>query len=302
MNKLFFAGHETFSCKQFWLKKGYDYLKKGFLFTDPIAVVELGVGKNMVNAIQFWLKAFGLLAEDNKILSEIAHQLFSDSKDAFDPYVESIGTVWLLHYLLIKTGKSSIYSLVFNYMRQERFEFNKNILFNFLLRKIQENKIKVSENTLQNDISVFFRTYIKPKKDIFKADIEEIFSGVLLDLDIIDSYEKMSIDGKITEWYKIPSAVRPEIPFHIILYVILEHLEQVENKTSITFHELEHNLNSPGRVFALTADGLYNKIEEIVNYSEGKIIYSQAGGVKVLQIKSSFTKTKKDVLYDYYNQ
>ncbi len=45
-----FSGHETFICKQFWLKKGYDFLIAGYKFGDDNAVVELGVGKNMVAA------------------------------------------------------------------------------------------------------------------------------------------------------------------------------------------------------------------------------------------------------------
>ena len=56
-----FSGHESFPCKSMWLKKGYDYLVDRNRFTDPDAVVKLGVGKNMVQSIRFWLRAFGLL-------------------------------------------------------------------------------------------------------------------------------------------------------------------------------------------------------------------------------------------------
>ena len=49
-----FSGHESFPCKSMWLKKGYDYLVGHNKFTDPDAVVKLGVGKNMVQSIRFW--------------------------------------------------------------------------------------------------------------------------------------------------------------------------------------------------------------------------------------------------------
>ncbi len=48
MNKLSFSGHESFHCRQFWLKKGYDFVQRRGKFSDKNAVVELGVGKNMV--------------------------------------------------------------------------------------------------------------------------------------------------------------------------------------------------------------------------------------------------------------
>ena len=53
MPKLTFSGHESFTCRQFWLKKGYDFLIAGHSFADPDAVVHLGVGKNMVSAIHY---------------------------------------------------------------------------------------------------------------------------------------------------------------------------------------------------------------------------------------------------------
>jgi hypothetical protein len=48
-NKLTFSGHDTFHCRQLWLKKGYDFVKNGNKFMDIEAVVLLGVGKNMVS-------------------------------------------------------------------------------------------------------------------------------------------------------------------------------------------------------------------------------------------------------------
>ena len=53
--KYVFSGHESFSCKQLWLKKGYDFLVNGNNFNAPDSVVKLGVGKNMVSSIRYWL-------------------------------------------------------------------------------------------------------------------------------------------------------------------------------------------------------------------------------------------------------
>ena len=64
MPKYSFSGHETFHCRQFWLKKGCDFVKQQGQFNDGNAVAALGVGRNMVTSIQFWLKSFGLLDEE----------------------------------------------------------------------------------------------------------------------------------------------------------------------------------------------------------------------------------------------
>ena len=38
------------------VEKRNDYAKAGLSFTDDYAVVELGVGKNMVASIRYWLR------------------------------------------------------------------------------------------------------------------------------------------------------------------------------------------------------------------------------------------------------
>ena len=81
MGRLVFSGHETFTCKQFWLKKGFDFLDDGKKFSDKTSVIDLGVGKNMVQSIKFWMHAFGI-SENKETISELGKYLFgADSKD-----------------------------------------------------------------------------------------------------------------------------------------------------------------------------------------------------------------------------
>lgn len=106
MARPIFSGHESFACKSHWLKRGYDFVIADRNFNDDDAVVHLGVGKNMVASIRFWLKAVGLL-QDNE-LNPIADYLFND-ENGQDPYIEDIGTLWLLHFMLVNTQYATIY-------------------------------------------------------------------------------------------------------------------------------------------------------------------------------------------------
>jgi hypothetical protein len=83
--KYTFSGHESFPCKTLWLKKGYDFLQEGKDFNSPDAVIDLGVGKNMVSSIRFWLKAFGITDADGN--SWLGDYLFRD-KTGKDLYVD----------------------------------------------------------------------------------------------------------------------------------------------------------------------------------------------------------------------
>ena len=95
--KYTFSGHESFFCKALWLKKGYDFVKAEKKFSDETSVVDLGVGKNMVASIKYWMRAFGMLKDDE--LTKLAN-LILNTDDGYDPYLEDLGTAWLLHYLL----------------------------------------------------------------------------------------------------------------------------------------------------------------------------------------------------------
>lgn len=86
ITKYTFSGHDSFQCRQLWLKKGYDFVQQGQNFNDEDAVVRLGVGKNMVSSIRFWLKAFNVI--DNKdITTEFGRRLF-DNENGYDPYLD----------------------------------------------------------------------------------------------------------------------------------------------------------------------------------------------------------------------
>ena len=168
--KLQFSGHESFICKHFWLKKGYDFIQSKGNFNDEFAVIGLGVGKNMVASINYWLKAFGIVDANNKT-TELANFIFND-KTGIDPYIESLSTVWLLHHSLIKTNKASIYNLFFNEFRKGRTDFTKDQFLNYIKRTLEDDDQKnFNENTVGSDFNVFIRNYLKPSyKERFQRE------------------------------------------------------------------------------------------------------------------------------------
>ncbi|MGV3530568.1 MAG: DUF4007 family protein [Flavisolibacter sp.] len=290
--KLGFSGHESFTCKQFWLKKVYDFVAQKRQFNDEVTVVTLGVGKNMVASLRYWGKAFYILDDDDQI-TPLANLVFDD--DGYDPYLEDFGTIWLLHYNLVKTGKASIYNLVFNEFRKERNDFTKDQLHGFLKRKCLEISPYVyNTNTINTDINVFFRNYVKPHRDD-KVEVEDDFSGVMMDLDLIKVYKQQSDQGTVTR-YKIDPQERIDLPNEILLYTILDNYG---DQRTIGFRELLTGMNSPGAVFALTADGLYSKLTSLTQQYRD-LIFTETAGNQVLQIKGNLLK--QSVLNGYYEK
>ncbi|GAK59232.1 hypothetical protein U27_06209 [Candidatus Vecturithrix granuli] len=284
MNKLTFSGHEKFHCRQFWLKKGYDFVQQKGRFSDENAVVALGVGKNMVNSIRYWLKAFDLVDQQEQP-NALAREIFG--ANGKDPYLEHIGTIWLLHYYLVAYGPASIYGLFFNQFRKERIEFTKAQFLHFLKRTCEAQNLAISENSLSNDIDILIKNYLRPKRST--QNIEDDFSGLLIDLDLLQEF---SSGG--TTWYKVENSERDDLPVEMVLYAILD---QEAGNVSISFDKLLNAENGVGLVYALSANGLMRKIREITaKFSD--IIFSDDAGIRELQFKQEFQK--EELLRLYY--
>lgn len=154
ITKYTFSGHDSFQCRQLWLKKGYDFVQEGQSFNSEDAVVKLGVGKNMVSAIRYWMKAFNIIDNKDKP-TEFGVKIF-DTQNGYDPFLEDEASLWLLHYQLVKIGLASIYTIIFNEFRKEKLFFTKETFLNYL-KRIQEvsPELSFNENTVAKDFTVF---------------------------------------------------------------------------------------------------------------------------------------------------
>ena len=99
--KAAFGRHETFALRYGWITKGMQALVGSrSVFEAEDATVQLGVGKNMVASIRYWLQAARLIerTQEGWDFTEVGTYLFDD--DGEDPYLEDEGTIWLIHWLL----------------------------------------------------------------------------------------------------------------------------------------------------------------------------------------------------------
>lgn len=287
-NKLTFSGHDTFHCRQLWLKKGYDFIVNGNKFTDNESVILLGVGKNMVSAIHFWMRAFGLFTKDGSV-TEFADYIFSENGK--DPYLEDEATLWLLHYYLVTSGYASTYDLIFNELRKEKIEFSKENFLSFVERKAGDlGFTQFNKKTVSTDFDVLTKMYIRTTEQA--KDKEDTLSGLLTDLNLIQEERKSS------SIYSIPNDNRNSLPEEIVLYTILD---KAEFQNSINLNTLFQDKNLPGSVFAITKNALMDKLDSIANnpkYKKHGITISDHAGIKELQFV--LKPNKFDILNNYY--
>lgn len=278
-----FSGHESFYCKSLWLKKGYDFVKADNNFNVEDAVVHLGVGKNMVAAIRYWMRAFGLLEEGNT--TEIANFLF-DKENGKDPYIEDLGTLWLLHYLLIKTEFASIYKLFFlDFHMEKNNEFSKEQLQLFIKHKFVENSNPnlYNENTVKRDIGVLLQNYVMPKQDRPNED----FAALLLNLNLIRQSES---DNK-TLYFNMKG--KNELVPEIFLYALIDDKKEEQ---IVSFDRLM----DLALIFCFSKTELIDTILMLVEKYPQQLRYTDDGGIKQLFFLKEIDKN--EVLEKYYTR
>lgn len=209
--------------------------------------------------------------------------------------MEDPATLWMLHYYLVTWKRSSIYHFVFNIFRKQRIEFQEKQLINFLERKAEESGQFIHGSSIKKDVRVFLNNYLLPLKS---DGTEDDFSRLLYELELLQRFEKdESLQKKEKWWYRIDNKFRQELPYQVVLFCIKENPNYGE---AISFRQLSAEPDSVGTVFALSDSGLMHKIEQIVKHHPKQAVFTDDGGVRVLQFKSPIDH--KAILKQYYGK
>jgi hypothetical protein len=232
----------------------------------------------MVASIRFWLKAMGLLNENT--LTPIANYLF-DNEEGKDPYLEDIGTLWLLHFSLVNVDYATIYKTVFVDYHHQRNIIEKNKLQNYIKHIcFDETSYKklYNENTVKRDIGVMLHNYCVKTNTNFE-DTNTLF----VPLNLIRELDK--------DVYVFNYQTRSEVPCLIFLYALLI---QFKGRNSISFEEI----TELSLIFCLTNNDLLKIIKSLCNLYPSDIVFSDVAGIKELQFHTELNPI--EVLNRYY--
>lgn len=91
---MLFAGHESFHIREGWIRKGLLAIADDpFFFSREDCVDQLGVGRNMVKAIRYWLRATQVADSttekvDGKATTHFTLTPLGQTVFEHDPYLE----------------------------------------------------------------------------------------------------------------------------------------------------------------------------------------------------------------------
>ena len=287
-----FSGHDTFHCKEQWILKGLQLIEKEedmSIFKDLSAIPKLGVGKNMVSSIHYWLRAFNVLDENDEV-SELGNFLFLVEK--LDPFLENEGSLWLLQYYLCSRDYASIFKIIFSdyFSDKATLDFSEYQILNFIKRQLINKKQKsVAEKTLNSDFKVFIRTYVSPKKN--EKTVEDDFSAPLLSLNLVSDTGRKNSDNQIV--YRINRVRHEGISSEIFAYCLLNEFKA---DNSVSFDKIRKSI---GSYLCISNEGLELLIEDLCKTNKN-FVYKDDAGVKQVQFKNTKESFKNNLLKKHY--
>ena len=274
-----FRAHDTFFIRKGWLSKGVKNIlidPAVFVNRDANPMDTLGIGANMVKALRYWLQAVGLTKEPASgrrvqtlsPLGEIIHEN--------DPYMEELGTLWLLHYrLATNVNEATAWYYFFNEFKPT--EFNRDDFATQINNYLRIKGEDVAERSLEDDYNCIISTYIpRIKLNPKKFSPEENIDCPLGELGLIE------IVNRKAKIFKKSTPKKDTLHPLILLAVVLEH---ADGDKSVRISEIQNAHCNAGRVFNLDIIALTTLLHKIELLGFIKVV--RTAGLDVIEIKTN---------------
>lgn len=297
-----FSRHETFQPRYGWLKKAVDAaIEDPSIYYRKDATVRLGVGKNMVRSIRYWGQAFKVTHEEkNPERPRVTISLPTVwgkallEEGGWDPYLEQPGSLWLLHWLLLRpVCEAPAWWVAFHELRGLRFDDEdvRGALVDFIERQGWEAPASTS---LKRDVNCVIRTYaIRPKP---RDTIEDILDSPFRELNLLQP-----VPGE-KRTYQFNYGEKATLPAEVLGFACLDYVSlRGSSSRTVTITDLAHTTGSPGRAFKVPEGSIEQALEEC-HHIDDRVGVSSAAGVRQMTFSDAPRTVGEDLLAAYYRR
>ena len=275
-----FRGHETFFIRKGWLYKGMsNIVREPGVFQgvagNPMDV--LGIGANMVKSLRYWLTTTQLTSEPktgkkNQFLTELGKIIYEN-----DAYMEEIGSIWLVHYMLaINLDDATSWYIFFNEFNKTEFtveDFHSAVV---KYVRMQEDVSVPSDRAIDDDFTCLMNTYVpRIKLNPAKVHPESNIDCPLGELGLVDVINKR--EGV----YKKSVPKLDMLPQMILLSAIING---ADGNKEIRISSLQNDKFQIGKIFNLDSITLINALYRLETTGLIKVI--RTAGLDIIRIET----------------
>jgi Protein of unknown function (DUF4007) len=299
------AGHESFPCRYAWLPKAVQGLSRDSkLFSDDDrAIVDLGVGKNMVRSIRFWSQVTGMTKQAAKgaghLLTDEGRILLGDH--GLDPFLEDVRTLWLIHWNLSTDVENPLLAWDFLLNRWQEPEFVRSKVITALEQEVVRRQDGFSRVTLEQHFDTFLHTYIPTRGR--KGEVQEDnLDCPLVELELIVKVGEREIDrsaGKREPIYTFRREEKPEVTPELFAYCLYDFWQRRHlREGTLALREIAHGHGSPGQIFKIPEEDLRSRLEALARRTGGLFTYMESANIP--HVRKSGERDRKRLLRDIY--
>jgi hypothetical protein len=273
-----YARHQSFYLRDKWMSKGLKAVKETprFFYEDK-SPEEIGLGKNMVQSLRFWMLATEVIYEDksNKqpehYLTDLGKLIYSS-----DRLLQRNDTVSILHYHLVRNRENlaTVFDWYFNTYKETITQ--RDSLLKSFNTWVENNDKIVSLKSLKRDIDCLVQLYTKQSSE---DDPEDFIFSPFTKLCII----KEELSEEAHENVRKVSSEIDDIGLVSLYYVLLKYGE--ENDVSlISLDEIIKNHYLLGKVFNLTRNKIIEILNKLTNHREFPLEYVRTNNLDHIRL------------------
>ena len=298
-----FAAHQTFHPRFGWLKKAFDGVSSDpGIFNSESAMMQLGVGKNMVEAIRFWGQSFKVISSDiaagkrkGQFTTTHLGELIFQDEFGLDPFLENPSTLWLLHWFALTAPSDlPLWRLMFN--EYSAVEFKIEEFASFVDEQISGTSWRIPvQASLEKDIDCLIRMY-STRAARGRQTIDDLMDSPFRMLEAIAP--SPAGEGH----FRLSLGPKPHLTELVILYCAIDFMLTSDSSSlSATSTRLARDSGSPGRIFKLSEEEIIQNLESACRGIKSCSLVSPAGTTQLV-INESHDVSAKESLEGIYRK
>ena len=242
------------------------------------AMVRLGLGKNMVQSLRFWVQAMRVAEQASGgglQLTGFGKRVFGPK--GFDPYLEDITTLWLLHWQLCSHHDNPLFAWDFLFNRHNEPEIIRSNVLAAIDRESRMLARPLAKATLAQHFDIFMHTYVPTRGQ--KAEIlEDNLDCPLVELDLIERIgQRVNSDDKLEPAFAFRREPKPDLSWGVFLFAVEDYWRRWRpGEQTLTLRDLAMGAGSPGQVFKLPEDDIRSRLSQIQGQSNEVLIYTES--------------------------
>lgn len=262
--KFRFSGHQTFPLRITWIPKAVGKIVEG---CDPLSdidegITQLGLGKNMVEALRCWIEAFQVAARtDGKWKLSAIGSLVFDPAEGLDPYFEDVSTAWLLHWLISTNEDAPFFAWECLFNRWPATEFSASQVIDAFQKESNATARPASPVTLRQHWEVFLHSYRLPPADKGEDHLDSAMSVLRL---IREFGERPNSAGKWEPLYSFDFGRKQAIPEQLFAFFVHDWWNRKYSKErTVPLREIVLGEHSPGRLLKMQESEIVQRVSDL---------------------------------------